>query len=64
MKNKKKLIIIIAAVLAVSVLIVAGILYFLKGRSGATVEVYSMELLNSSSWFENDSQLSGTISSD
>ena len=64
MKNKKKLIIIIAAVLAVSVLIVAGILYFLKGRSGATVDVYSMELLNSSSWFENDSQLSGTISSD
>ena len=64
MKNKKKLIIIIASVLAVSVLIVAGILYFLKGRSGATVDVYSMELLNSSSWFENDSQLSGTISSD
>lgn len=64
MKKNKKRIIIIAAVVAVIVIAVAGIIFFLKNRSSAVVDVYPMDLLNSSSWFENDSQLSGTITSD
>lgn len=62
--NKKKRIIIIAVVVVIIGIIAAGIIYFMKGRSGSAVDVYSMELLNSSGWFENDSQLSGTITSD
>lgn len=64
MKKKKKLVIIITVTVAIVSLIIAGIIYFMKNRSGSVVDVYPMEMLNSSSWFENDSQLSGTITSD
>lgn len=64
MKKKKKRIMIIAVLIAVIVIAAAAIIYFVKNRSGSVVDVYSMDLLNSSGWFENDSQLSGTITSD
>lgn len=64
MKNKKKLIIISVIVILVLAAIVAGVVYFVKSRSGSVVDVYSMELLNSSGWAGGDSTLSGTITSD
>ena len=64
MKNKKKLIIISVIVILVLAVIVAGVVYFVKSRSGSVVDVYSMELLNSSGWAGGDSTLSGTITSD
>ncbi len=64
MKNKKKLIIISVIVILVLATIVAGVVYFVKSRSGSVVDVYSMELLNSSGWAGGDSTLSGTITSD
>lgn len=64
MKNKKKVVLFsIVAVLAV-VLVVVGVVYGTKNKKSSVVDVYSMDLLNTSDWFGEDAQLSGTITSD
>lgn len=64
MKNKKKLIIItLAAFLAVAAVTAASV-YFVRNKSSNVVEVYPMELLNSAGMYNEESELSGTISSD
>lgn len=64
MKNKKKIIIICIVVILVLAAIIAGIVYFVRSRGGSVVDVYSMELLNSSGFAGGESSLSGTINSD
>ena len=64
MKNKKKIIIICIVVILVLAAIVAGVVYFVRSRGGSVVDVYSMELLNSSGFAGGESSLSGTINSD
>lgn len=64
MKNKKKIIIICIVVILVLAAIVAGVAYFVRSRGGSVVDVYSMELLNSSGFAGGESSLSGTINSD
>lgn len=64
MKNKKKVILIAIVVLVVLAAIIGGIVYFVKNRNTTPVDVYSMELLNSSGWAGGESSLSGTITSD
>ncbi len=64
MKNKKKVAIISAAAVLAVVLVVAGIVYGTKNKKSSVVDVYSMDLLNTSDWFGEDAQLSGTITSD
>lgn len=64
MKSKKKIIIIIIVILLVLAAAIAGIVYIVKHRSGSVVDVYSMELLNSSGFAGGESSLSGTITSD
>lgn len=64
MKSKKKVILIAIVVLVVLAAIIGGIVYFVKNRNTTPVDVYSMELLNSSGWAGGESSLSGTITSD
>lgn len=64
MKSKKKIIIIVIVVILILAAIIGGIVYVMKNRNSSVVDVYSMELLNSSGWASGESSLSGTISSD
>lgn len=64
MKSKKKIIIIVIVVILILAAIIGGVVYVMKNRNSSVVDVYSMELLNSSGWASGESSLSGTISSD
>ena len=64
MKNKKKGIVIAIVVILILAAAAAGIIYAVRNRSGETVDVYSMELLNNAGWMDSGSALNGTITSD
>lgn len=64
MKNKKKVVLFSTVAVLAVVLVVVGVVYGTKNKKSSVVDVYSMDLLNTSDWFGEDAQLSGTITSD
>ncbi|MCD8019719.1 MAG: hypothetical protein LUF92_09130 [Clostridiales bacterium] len=64
MDKRKRLIIIVLVVVIVLAAIVGAVTYFVRNSKDSTVDVFSMELLNSSGWFYDDEEISGTVTSD
>ena len=64
MKSRKKWIVIVVVAVLLLAAVTAGIVYAVRNRGGAAVDVYSMEFLNNAGWMESGSALNGTISSD
>ncbi len=63
MKSKKKMAVLIIVLILVAAVGITSIVIVRK-RSKTVVKVYSVDLLNSSGWFDDSSQLSGTLTSD
>ncbi|MBQ6392304.1 MAG: efflux RND transporter periplasmic adaptor subunit, partial [Eubacterium sp.] len=62
-KKIRKIVLMVLIPLALIAAIVGGVMYY-NDKSQKKVDVYSVGTLNSASWWEDDSSLTGTLISD
>lgn len=62
MKGKKKIILAVVLVLVMAVGITSIVV--IRNRNKTVVKVFPVSMLNSSDWFDNDTSLTGTLTSD
>ena len=62
MKGKKKILLAVALVLVMAVGITSIVV--IRNRNKTVVKVFPVSMLNSSDWFDTDTSLTGTLTSD
>ena len=62
MKGKKKILLAVVLVLVIAVGVTSGVVISKKNKT--VVKVFPVSMLNSSDWFDTDTSLTGTLTSD